>query len=423
MARKLTCPACAAAFALAKDVRGKKLFCPNCGVSLLGTSTGVTKGNERPQPAPARRWGFLLLLLVVLLLLLPAGLTVYLATRGHKDDGDSQQGQEVVKRDQQIPLDGDESSRQEKGDAKSETPDVDSKLPAEKEDAEALHRILGHDLHPNPPIAGDPPRGKPLLGPAELLPAVPKPPEIKPPPPDLPKPPKETKPPADLPKPTPDALFEERLARSEADLRRELEKVPELRLITDLEFKAAEEADKVATLRGRTSVTGYLFDVRLQQTLYQKGLKAGLPLRNGPATRLDARTALAVQTVSKELRNLGFVSVPGVSPQIRLPNGGLPPKAKIDAFKRWCDDNRVEKYAGALATLLQMLQIEDEPTRLVLVREMGKSTTQGASVVLANRALTDTSAKVRKAAVAALKKRPAAQYQSILVQGFTYPWP
>jgi hypothetical protein len=461
MARKLTCPACAAVFAMAKDVRGKKLFCPSCGASLLGTSAGVTtKGNEPPQSAPARSWGFLLLLFVVLLLVLPAGLTVYLVSRGHsggqqrnKDGGDSQQGQEVVKRDQQAPLDGDESSRQEKGDAKPETPEGDSKLVAEKEDAETLHRILGHDLHPNPPVAGDPPRGKHLTGPKELFTAEPKPPEIKLPPPDLPsplqetklpppdlpkppevklppadppKPPQETKrPPPDLSKPTPaaDALFEKRLARSEADLRRELEKVPELRLLSDLEFKSGEEAGKVAALQGRQALSGYLFDVRLQQTLYQKGLKAGLPLRSGPATRLDARSALAVQTVSKELRNLGFVSVPAVSSQIRLPNGGLPPTAKIDDFKKWCDDNQVEKYGGALATLLQMLQIEDEPIRLILVREMAKSKIQGATAVLANRALTDTSAEVRKAAVAALKKRPAAQYQSILLQGFTYPWP
>jgi hypothetical protein len=175
-------------------------------------------------------------------------------------------------------------------------------------------------------------------------------------------------------------------------------------------------------------------NLQVQQAMYQKGLKAGLPLLAGQLTRLDVPTAAAVQTVSKELRTMGFVSIPGANSQIRLPTGGFrtigattiaggSPKEKVDAFKKWCDENRVEKYPGALATLLQMLQVEDEVIRLLLVREMARSKVKGTGVVLAMRALTDTSPKVRQAAVAALKKRPASEYQRILLQGFTYPWP
>ena len=90
MALKLTCPACAAAFALAENVRGKEAFCPSCGASLIVTSAGVAKSNEQPgagraNPAPARGWNPLWLLLAVplLLLLICGGLTVYLLTRGH----------------------------------------------------------------------------------------------------------------------------------------------------------------------------------------------------------------------------------------------------------------------------------------------------------------------------------------------------
>jgi phage FluMu protein Com len=89
MALGLTCQACAAVFAQAEDVRGKKVSCPKCAVSLIVTSAGVAKRNEQPQSAPAHlapawRWHPLWLLLAVPLLLLPvcSGL-VYLLTRGH----------------------------------------------------------------------------------------------------------------------------------------------------------------------------------------------------------------------------------------------------------------------------------------------------------------------------------------------------
>jgi formylglycine-generating enzyme required for sulfatase activity len=114
MALNLTCPACAAVFALADDSRGKKAFCPKCGQPLVVTSAGVAKENERPnlaleadeaasrggpgigkeQPksAPARRWGclFLLLLgvpLLFLCVLLPGGVLAYLfVERGSSPD-------------------------------------------------------------------------------------------------------------------------------------------------------------------------------------------------------------------------------------------------------------------------------------------------------------------------------------------------
>jgi hypothetical protein len=90
---QLTCPACAAAFARAADMRGKKICCPKCNASLIVTSAGVAKADEqrRPalaQPVPARRWHPLWFLLAVPLLLLPVcgGLPVYLLTRGHTEE-------------------------------------------------------------------------------------------------------------------------------------------------------------------------------------------------------------------------------------------------------------------------------------------------------------------------------------------------
>ena len=54
MALWITCPACAASFTPADDLRGKKAFCFKCGQSLVVTGAGVAKLNEPHRPAPKR---------------------------------------------------------------------------------------------------------------------------------------------------------------------------------------------------------------------------------------------------------------------------------------------------------------------------------------------------------------------------------
>lgn len=121
MALQLTCPVCAAAFALPEGTRGSKTFCPKCGESLVITGAGVAKRNEGPnfnldadsegdgtggakrneprrlapvpssvptptptaEPAAVRsRNALWLLLLLLLLVLFGGGLAIYLHTRG-----------------------------------------------------------------------------------------------------------------------------------------------------------------------------------------------------------------------------------------------------------------------------------------------------------------------------------------------------
>jgi outer membrane biosynthesis protein TonB len=396
-----------------------------------------------PNTPPSRRIGqgpLATVLALGLLALLGAALLVVFLT---KDDPNPGQPGEQAAREEQPPI-------REK-DPPRETVQAEPAREPSHED-----RILGHGLHPDPPpveqhyekseASQEIPAPVPEMLPApKKLPADPKPPEVKPPVsvkpaevPDPPRPREDTRPKVaekpPVPKPDANAEFEKRLARSESDLRDELAKAPELRVLTDLEVKMLREAGGAGGVRPNPLANGLAVSLQQQQAMYQKGLKAGLPLRAGPTTRLDAKTALAVQTVSKELRDMGFVSIPGATSQVRLATGrvlrvgattiaGGSPKEKVDAFKTWCDENRVEKYPGALATMLQMLQVEDEVIRLLLVREMARSKVPGSSVVLAMRALTDPSPKVRQAAVTALKKRPASEYQRVLLQGFAYPWP
>jgi WD40 repeat protein len=93
MTLSINCPACAAVFTPADDLRGKKAFCPKCGRALVVTGAGVAKVNEARRPVaaptpPVRSSNslWLVLPLLLLLLLVPGGLAVYLFTRGHSDE-------------------------------------------------------------------------------------------------------------------------------------------------------------------------------------------------------------------------------------------------------------------------------------------------------------------------------------------------
>lgn len=217
-----------------------------------------------------------------------------------------------------------------------------------------------------------------------------------------------------------DTEFEKRLQMSAEDLRKQLQKVPELRLFSDLvvqNFREKEKNDE-STVKGvpRDQID-FTYNAQMHNYMRQAGLKEGLPLLSGPSCLLDPDTAMVVQTLSKDLRSMGFVSVPGTTPR----RSGSP-KDKRGALEQWCDVNAIEKFRGALATLVQMLQVEDTDTRLILVRELAKADTPESTAVLAMRAMVDLSSEVRQAAVAALEKRPAAQYVLVLLQGLRYPW-
>jgi hypothetical protein len=316
--------------------------------------------------------------------------------------------------------------------------------------ADEVDRILGGSFKTSakdePPALPDAP--PPLTPPANKpspLPDVPpplpqpsakasaKPVDEKPvPKPDAPPPPPAVKPTVvDA-----DAAFEKRLQTSAEDLREQLLAVPELRLFSDLQIQTYRETEKTeerTTKRVPRNQLDYAFNAQLNQVMRKAGLKEGLPLLSGPKCQLDRTTATIVQTLSKDLRDMGFVSVPGTPVRVRFAGGrvanvgattiqGGSPKEKIEAFKEWCDVNKVEKFRGALPTLLQMLQVEDVPTRLLLVRELSQAKTAGATAVLAKRAIVDLSPEVRQAAVAALRKRPADQYVPVLLQGLRYPW-
>jgi len=83
---------------------------------------------------------------------------------------------------------------------------------------------------------------------------------------------------------------------------------------------------------------------------------------------------------------------------------------------------KVEQSFDVVPVLSQVLQVEDPEYRKLLVEELDRIPGPEASAALARRALYDTSADLRGAAVAALAKRPATEDSYVLLDGFRYPW-
>jgi HEAT repeats len=108
--------------------------------------------------------------------------------------------------------------------------------------------------------------------------------------------------------------------------------------------------------------------------------------------------------------------VAGTSPQKRVANLYARGKAGTESRP---DDWRQE---DALPALVQMLQAEDRPVRLLLVELLAEIKGRTASAALARRALFDLAADVREAAVRALRERPRDEYRGLLLDGLRYPW-
>src|SRR5579883_1157620 len=326
-----------------------------------------------------------------------------------------------------------------------------------------------------------------------------------------------------------DQIVEQRLRASEDDLRRELQNVPELRLLSDADVKNVRQSERDAQMNaveaaqaelraaqavlttaqaklsaaqndlklGRKSADayyqqdvpaydeacrdykkvadryqrivkqyteeqkrlgheeaakrdsqkkeriGYETNLRFHDDMKWAAAQAGLGLGSRLNCQLNLSTAAQVAKLSKELRDLGFVTVPGV-PSVRLGQGGrgavntkrgvfvngqrLQPSDETSAnrikpFQNWCDQHHLESMSGTVPTLTQMLQIEDEATRLLLVRELRRVKNKSAAVELAVRAVADLSPDVRQAALAGLEERPSADYLPVLLEGMRYPWP
>jgi HEAT repeat protein len=145
----------------------------------------------------------------------------------------------------------------------------------------------------------------------------------------------------------------------------------------------------------------------------------GLPLRMGVDCRLGKEPAEDLQALSRKLR----VHLEASIPRVRR-GGSLDPRPDPDTLRRELmgKDRPDWLRPEAIPALLQLLQAESKPVRLVLVELLAKIDHRRATEALAIRAVVDLSAAVREAAVQALRERPREDYRELLLAGLRYPW-
>lgn len=131
----------------------------------------------------------------------------------------------------------------------------------------------------------------------------------------------------------------------------------------------------------------------------------GLPLALGDECQLPEEAATHLQELSRELRK-----------EISASAGNAERLARELLPARWCQEE-------AVPTLVQMLQAESAPLRMLLVDLLCQTPGQAATVALARRALFDLHPQIREAAVRGLVGRTRTTYQDVLVDGLRYPWP
>jgi HEAT repeats len=221
--------------------------------------------------------------------------------------------------------------------------------------------------------------------------------------------------------------FRRRDLLSADELSRQLLTMPEV----DLDTQAGTSARILEAAR----VGNSKFTHPVLEPLLKRNDLHGLPVAMGADCQLGKDSAENLQVLSHKLRfNISqSIAARSVDQQLetvvlrqRLIEGHadvsrLAPKAArvLEEAAGSPDDWRQE---DALPTLVQMLQAENRPVRLLLVELLSAIKGRGASAALARRALFDLAADVREAAVRALKERPRDEYRGLLLDGLRYPW-
>ena len=150
---------------------------------------------------------------------------------------------------------------------------------------------------------------------------------------------------------------------------------------------------------------------------------AGLPMRMGMDCHLGKESAEAMQILSRKLRSYMSESV---SAEARANRSGVEdsrPSADFVRGKLLADGEKTWTASEAVPTLVQILQGEDRPMRLLMVELLARIKCREATQALAQRATFDVAADVREAAVNALRDRPSDDVREALIGGLRYPWP
>jgi HEAT repeat protein len=144
-----------------------------------------------------------------------------------------------------------------------------------------------------------------------------------------------------------------------------------------------------------------------------------MPVRGFPVCQLTPDSAATLGVLSRALH----AYLDGLAPKDATGKRGNPIHVR-DALRQ---ERRGKPPAWlrpeALPAMVQILMAEDVPLRLILVDMMADIPGPAAGVRLAQRAVYDLSPEVRRAAIDALRQRPAGEARRTLVDALRYPWP
>jgi hypothetical protein len=265
--------------------------------------------------------------------------------------------------------------------------------------------------------------------------------------------PSETTPPSSIPaspspvaKPTPVPPVESpapRVAWTEEELRRQLQSLPEVQLpgvegvrTALLGYAAATAPVKVPVLtmtanghvkKTHTYQPASSGDIEREQAnaarsaLLLQAQHAGLPLRALSECQLNFNAARFMNDLSAEIRKVRRDRIPGVSFGAEADLHGVAPLQEMLDIIRKHPSIR-QQGCDMVPTLVQMLQVEGEPIRKVLIEELRLLPRRTVTEALARRAVFDLSADLRRLAVEALVQRPRDEYEPVLLTALRYPW-
>jgi hypothetical protein len=146
---------------------------------------------------------------------------------------------------------------------------------------------------------------------------------------------------------------------------------------------------------------------------------AGLGLSRGLDCQLGKEPAESFQVLSRKLRVHLAACLPQGGSDSRPDTRRLRDLLLADSMA----DRNPWREPEAVPVLVQMLQVENQPVRLLLVELLAGIKGAEAGRALAVRALVDLCPQVREAAVRALDGRPRSEYRDLLLAGLRYPWP
>lgn len=203
---------------------------------------------------------------------------------------------------------------------------------------------------------------------------------------------------------------------SEEDLRKQLLLIPETGfdqlLAARIYSPIQKDISKIKSLRPD------LGPVAFQQVVIQlrKPEQFSFPWRVEPDCSMGKEASERLHVLSLHLRDCLRKSTP---------KGDVRPDPdKLRTLLRQDSEKAQEwKTPQAIPTLMQLLQSENHPIRMLLIELLGNISGKESSAALAQRALFDLSAEVREKAIQALARRPPDEYQQVLMRGLRYPWP